>query len=71
MAFAQLLFPAEAKLALDIAHTETRSAVPGLSASKGSTGNFREVDLNETPIMQNKRFHSRMEALIKTGNSKL
>ncbi|XP_044496684.1 BTB/POZ domain and ankyrin repeat-containing protein NPR1 [Mangifera indica] len=66
VAFAQLLFPAEAKLALDIAHTETRSAVPGLSASKGSTGNFREVDLNETPIMQNKRLRSRMEALMKT-----
>ncbi|XP_044509270.1 BTB/POZ domain and ankyrin repeat-containing protein NPR1-like [Mangifera indica] len=66
VAFARLLFPTEAKLAMDIAHTESTSEFAGLSASKGSSGNFGEVDLNETPIMQNKRFRSRMEALIKT-----
>ncbi|KAF7803964.1 regulatory protein NPR3 [Senna tora] len=56
VAFARLFFPTEAKLAMDIAHAETKS----------SSGNFREVDLNETPIMQNKRLFSRMEALMKT-----
>ncbi|KAJ0016714.1 hypothetical protein Pint_11613 [Pistacia integerrima] len=66
VAFARLFFPTEAKLAMDIAHTQTTSEFAGLSASKGSSGNFREVDLNETPIMQSKRLRSRMEALMKT-----
>ncbi|KAJ0081498.1 hypothetical protein Patl1_11799 [Pistacia atlantica] len=66
VAFARLFFPTEAKLAMDIAHAQTTSEFAGLSASKGSSGNFREVDLNETPIMQSKRLRSRMEALMKT-----
>ncbi|KAG5132588.1 hypothetical protein JHK82_023776 [Glycine max] len=68
VAFARLFFPSEAKLAMDIAHAETTSEFAGLSASnsKGSNGNLREVDLNETPIVQNKRLLSRMEALTKT-----
>ncbi|KAI9126683.1 hypothetical protein K1719_002279 [Acacia pycnantha] len=56
VALAVLFFPAEAKVAMDIAEAET----------KGSSGNFREVDLNETPIMQNKRLLSKVEALMKT-----
>ena len=71
VAFARVLFPTEAKLAMDIANTETTSEFAGLSAPKGSSGNLREVDLNETPLMQNKRLRSRMEALMKTGNCKL
>ncbi|KAJ6889165.1 regulatory protein NPR3-like [Populus alba x Populus x berolinensis] len=51
---------------MDIAHAATTSEFAGLAASKGSSGNLREVDLNETPIMQNKRLRSRMEALMKT-----
>ncbi|KAL5773477.1 hypothetical protein ACOSP7_013064 [Xanthoceras sorbifolium] len=66
VAFARLLFPTEAKVAMDIANTETTAEFAGLSASKGSSGNLREVDLNETPVMQNKRLRSRMEALMKT-----
>ncbi|TXG48277.1 hypothetical protein EZV62_027571 [Acer yangbiense] len=66
VAFARVLFPTEAKLAMDIANTETTSEFAGLSAPKGSGGNLREVDLNETPLMQNKRLRSRMEALMKT-----
>ncbi|OIV96019.1 hypothetical protein TanjilG_27123 [Lupinus angustifolius] len=66
VAFARLLFPSEAKLAMDIAHAETTSEFAGISAPKGSNGSIREVDLNETPIMQNKRLLSRMEALMKT-----
>lgn len=68
MAFARLLFPTEAKLAMDIANTETTSEFSGFCASKGSSGNLREVDLNETPVMRNKRLRPRMEALMKTGN---
>ena len=67
VAFARLFFPTEAKLAMEIAHAETTSEFAGLSASKGSSGNLREVDLNETPLMQNKRVLSRMQALVKTG----
>ncbi|GLU14074.1 hypothetical protein SLE2022_306650 [Rubroshorea leprosula] len=66
VAFARLFFPSEAKLAMDIANAETTSEFAGLSAAKGSSGNLREVDLNETPIVQNKRLCSRMEALMKT-----
>lgn len=66
VAFARLLFPTEAKLAMDIANTETTSEFSGFCVSKGSSGNLREVDLNETPVMRNKRLRPRMEALMKT-----
>ncbi|XP_047308356.1 BTB/POZ domain and ankyrin repeat-containing protein NPR1-like [Impatiens glandulifera] len=58
VAFARLFFPIEAKLAMEIAHAET--------TSEFSNGNSREVDLNETPIMKNKRLLSRIETLSKT-----
>ncbi|XAR56147.1 hypothetical protein NMG60_11036504 [Bertholletia excelsa] len=66
VSFARLFFPTEAKLAMEIAHVETTSEFPVHLASRGSSGNLREVDLNETPIMRNKRLLSRMEALTKT-----
>ncbi|CAN6545834.1 unnamed protein product [Malus baccata var. baccata] len=66
VAIARLLFPAEAKLAMVVAHTEATPEFPKPSSSKGSSGNLMEVDLNETPTMQNKRLHSRLEALMKT-----
>ncbi|KDP22628.1 hypothetical protein JCGZ_02854 [Jatropha curcas] len=65
VAFARLFFPTEAKVAMDIAHAKTTHEFAGLSASKAN-GNLREVDLNETPITQNKRLLSRLEALMKT-----
>ncbi|KAK8540233.1 hypothetical protein V6N13_048670 [Hibiscus sabdariffa] len=65
VAFARLLFPSEAKLAMDIAHAERTSEFSGLS-TKGSNGNLSQVDLNETPVMQKKRLLARMEALMKT-----
>lgn len=66
VAFARLLFPSEAKLAMEIAHAQTTSEFPGLLASKGSNGNLSEMDLNETPLVQNKRLLLRMEALSRT-----
>lgn len=66
VAFARVLFPSEAKLAMEIAHAQTTSEFPGLLASKGSNGNLREMDLNETPLVQNKRLLLRMEALSRT-----
>lgn len=71
VAFARLFFPTEAKLAMHIAHTETTDEFSGVAAPKGSSGNLREVDLNETPVMQNRRLRSRLEALMKTGNCKI
>lgn len=66
VAFARLLFPLEAKVAMEIAHAETAPEFALLSASRGSSGNLREVDLNETPIMQKKRLRSKVETLGKT-----
>ncbi|CAN1221443.1 BTB/POZ domain and ankyrin repeat-containing protein NPR1 [Linum grandiflorum] len=66
VAFARLFFPTEAKLAMDIANADTTPKFSGLAASKGSTANLREVDLNETPIMQKKRILTRLDALKKT-----
>lgn len=65
VAFARIFFPAEAKLAMKIAQAETTSEFAGLAASR-SSGNLREVDLNETPTVQNKRLRSRVDALMKT-----
>lgn len=67
MAFAKLLFPTEAKVAMQIAHTETTSEFAGLSEPKSICGALREVDLNETPSVQTKRLRSRMDVLTKTG----
>ncbi|KAK0590336.1 hypothetical protein LWI29_025531 [Acer saccharum] len=67
VAFARLLFPAEARLAMDIANAHSTSAYPpAASKSKGSSGNLKEVDLNETPSVQAKRIQLRMQALLKT-----
>ncbi|KAG4124555.1 hypothetical protein ERO13_D10G047100v2 [Gossypium hirsutum] len=66
VALARLLFPSEAKLAIDIAHAETTSELATGFPSKCSNGNLRQVDLNETPIMQKQRLLARMQALMKT-----
>lgn len=66
VAFARLLFPAEAKLAMEMADAHSTSVYTGLAASRGSSGNLREVDLNETPSGRTKRLQIRMQALIKT-----
>ncbi|KAM2042751.1 hypothetical protein ACFX16_036410 [Malus domestica] len=66
VAFARLLFPAEAKLAMAISQADTTPEFAGISSLKGSSGNLMEVDLNETPTVQNKRLLSRLESLVKT-----
>ena len=69
MAFARLLFPSEARVATDRADADATSFYTGLSApkSKGSSGNLKEVDLNETPSMQAKRLQLGLQALLKTS----
>ncbi|GER33575.1 ankyrin repeat family protein [Striga asiatica] len=66
VAMARSLFPLEAKVAMQIAHADSTLEFAGLSAAKGSYGNFKEVDLNEIPSEQVKRLHARLQALQKT-----
>lgn len=67
VAFARLFFPAEAKVAMQIAQADTTEEFGGIVAVAASTsGKLREVDLNETPVTQNKRLRSRVDALMKT-----
>ncbi|PKA50146.1 Regulatory protein NPR3 [Apostasia shenzhenica] len=65
VAFARLFFPSEAKLAMKIAQADSTLEFAGLFKSRSSS-NLREVDLNETPTMQNKRLRSRVDALTRT-----
>ena len=69
VAFARLFFPAEAKVAMEIADADSTIAYTGLVSSKGSSGNLLKVDLNETPSVGTKRLQSRMQALMKTGTT--
>lgn len=66
---ARYVFPAEAKLAMDIADANLTIAYKGLVSSKGSSGNLLKLDSNETPSMRTKRLQSRMKALMKTVNT--
>ncbi|KAL2458290.1 Regulatory protein NPR3 [Forsythia ovata] len=66
VAMARALFPLEARLAMQIAHADSTSEFAGLSASKVTYKNFREVDLNEIPSEQVKRLQLRLQALQKT-----
>ncbi|XVF14438.1 hypothetical protein REPUB_Repub09cG0060000 [Reevesia pubescens] len=51
VSFALLLYPAEAKVAMDIAEADS---------------NIREVDSNESPTMQTKRLQLRLQTLFRT-----
>ncbi|KAJ7960633.1 putative Regulatory protein NPR1 [Quillaja saponaria] len=66
VAFARVLFPAEARLAMENADADSASLYTGPSARKGSSGNLRGVNLNETPSVRAKRLMSRLNALLKT-----
>ncbi|KAL5220536.1 hypothetical protein ABZP36_025249 [Zizania latifolia] len=65
VAHARLFFPAEAKVAMQIAQADTTPEFGGIPAASTS-GKLKEVDLNETPVTQNKRLRSRVDALMKT-----
>jgi hypothetical protein len=66
VSLARFFFPAEAKVAMHIAQADIIPEVGGVSAASTS-GKLKEVDLNETPVIQNKRLRSRADALMKTG----
>ncbi|KAE9596331.1 hypothetical protein Lal_00048698 [Lupinus albus] len=63
VAFARLLFPAEARVAMENAEADSTSLYSSSTALKGSSGNLKEVDLNETPSAQTKIL---VHSLLKT-----
>ncbi|KAG6776304.1 hypothetical protein POTOM_019810 [Populus tomentosa] len=63
VAFARLFFPAEARLAKDMANADSTSMYTGLPASKSKGSS---VDLNETPSSQDKRLQLRLQEQRKT-----
>lgn len=67
VALARLLFPLEAKLAMDIAQVDSTSEFTSVGDYNPASGNRRtNVDLNETPITIKKEHLSRFKALSKT-----
>ncbi|WOG89557.1 hypothetical protein DCAR_0208795 [Daucus carota subsp. sativus] len=66
VALAHLLFPSEAKLAMDIANAEAASQYAGVPLSKSSNDIFDEVDLDTTPIAKDERILANMVALKRT-----
>ncbi|TKV92148.1 hypothetical protein SEVIR_9G144900v4 [Setaria viridis] len=62
VAFARIFFPSEAKLVMRIAQADSTEEFAGIR----NFSKLKEVDLNETPTMQNKRLRERLDALTKT-----
>lgn len=53
-------------MAMQISQAAQTSEFAGVYTSDNS-GKLKEVDLNETPMMRNKRLRERVDALMKTG----
>lgn len=53
-------------MAMQISQAEQTSEFAGVYMSD-NCGKLKEVDLNETPMMRNKRLRERVDALMKTG----
>lgn len=62
VAFARIFFPSEAKLVMRIAQADSTQEFAGIT----NFSRLKEVDLNETPTMQNRRLRERLDALTKT-----
>jgi len=62
-----LLFPAEARVAIENAEADSSSLYANESALKGTNGNLKEVDLNESPSARTRKLQLRLHALMKTG----
>ncbi|CAL0315865.1 unnamed protein product [Lupinus luteus] len=63
VAFARLLFPAEARVAMENAEAELTSLYSSSTDMKGSSDNLKEVDLNETPSVRTEKL---VYSLLKT-----
>ncbi|XP_073004917.1 BTB/POZ domain and ankyrin repeat-containing protein NPR1 [Typha latifolia] len=66
VAFARLFFPTEAKVAMEIAQADTTTIYAGGVSAPNTSSKLKEVDLNETPAMRNKRLRERVDSLMKT-----
>ncbi|XP_014622709.1 BTB/POZ domain and ankyrin repeat-containing protein NPR1 isoform X2 [Glycine max] len=66
VAFARLLFPAEARVAIENAEADSSSLYANSSALKVTNGNPKEVDLNESPSARTRKLQLRLHALMKT-----
>lgn len=66
---AKLLFPMEAKVAMDIAQVDGTSEFPltGIRPGNLSAAQRGTVDLNEAPFRMHEEHLNRMRALSKTG----
>jgi len=62
VAFARIFFPSEAKLVMRIAQADSTEEFAGIT----NFSKLKEVDLNETPTMQNRRLRERLDALTNT-----
>lgn len=63
--FARLLYPAEAKVAIENAEADSSSLHANASALEGANGNLK-VDLNESPSARTRKLQLRLHALMKT-----
>lgn len=68
---AKLLFPMEAKVAMDIAQVEGTSEFPsaGMISKVMSDAQRTTVDLNDAPFKLKEEHLNRLRALSKTGNT--
>ncbi|XP_074326286.1 BTB/POZ domain and ankyrin repeat-containing protein NPR1-like [Apium graveolens] len=66
VALAHLLFPSEAKLAMEIANAEATFQYAGLLQSKVSNGDLKDVDADKIPTVKNERILAKIAALKKT-----
>ncbi|XP_061342793.1 BTB/POZ domain and ankyrin repeat-containing protein NPR1-like [Gastrolobium bilobum] len=66
VAVARMLFPAEARVAIENAEADSTSLYARSSALKGPSGILKEVDLNETPSVRTRKLQLRLHALQKT-----
>lgn len=68
---AKLLFPMEAKVAMDIAQVEGTSEFPsaGMISKVMSDAQRTTVDLNDAPFKLKEEHLNRLRALSKTGNN--
>lgn len=69
VALARMLFPMEARVAMDIAHVDgTLEFTLGSFSDHPNGSQQSTVDLNETPFKINDEHLNRIKALSRTGN---
>jgi hypothetical protein len=70
VALARIMFPMEARVAMDIAQVDgTLEFNHGSSANLPSEMQLTAVDLNDSPFIMKEEYLARMRALSKTGDT--